>query len=116
MWSNVKKIVFDALRYQPSGSRTDNNTTASGNATLISGQNAADGQSTVALYPARNAPQSSFSNRPLVWSAFEMVVFGVLMLKDCPSLEYVDVAKTRVSLGGLAGLRSVMPNVEFRED
>ena len=44
--SNTWKIVFDALVYQDSGSRTDRMTRASGLAAANSGQNEAPGQST----------------------------------------------------------------------
>ena len=44
--SNDWKIVFDALRYHDSGSRTDSNTNASGLAADSSGQNEHPGQST----------------------------------------------------------------------
>ena len=42
------KIVLDALCHQPSASRTDSRIGASGKASLISRQNGAAGQSTVA--------------------------------------------------------------------
>ena len=46
--SQKEQIVLDALRYHPSGSRTDNSTSASGFAADSSGQNDPPGQSTIA--------------------------------------------------------------------
>jgi hypothetical protein len=51
--ANAGKIVVEALLHQTSGSRTDNRIRASGKALLISDQNGAAGQSTVALYPSK---------------------------------------------------------------
>src|SRR3954468_17672452 len=59
MWSIVKKIVFDALRYHDSGSRPDGGASASGNAAESSGQNEPPGQSTIARYFASIADQST---------------------------------------------------------
>src|ERR1035437_9524175 len=58
-FASTGKIVFDALRYQSSGSRTDNRTSASGFAAASSGQNDAPGQSTSAEYPASIRDQSA---------------------------------------------------------
>jgi hypothetical protein len=56
MWSKDKKIVFDALRYQLSGSRTESSTSASGFAADSSGQNAPPGQSTIAVAGEHRGP------------------------------------------------------------
>ena len=74
------KMVFEALRYHASGSRTDSSTNASGLAAARSGQKEAPGQSTSAAYPAGIVAQST--RRPSMASVQPGTCVGSLMISN----------------------------------
>ena len=87
------KIVFDALFHHASASRTDNKIGASGNATLSSRQNGAEGQSTAASYPSKKASQ--LGELALVGVAPHVGILGTL-----PYFEHVVAPPTEQFLQG----------------